>query len=252
MSKFIIKQAFAEAIDLQQRHQFDDAKRIYAKILKINPNEPNAHHLLSLIYIAEQDFNPAKDHIETAIELAPDQAIFHSNYAGLLYSMGDAQGAIRSYKQSLKIDKKLFQSHYALGIVYSDKQEFEKSIESYNKAIDIKDDSSEAHNNLANLYSLLNNPEAEYHYKRTIELVPQEIFPRLNLSNYFIKISKFKEAKVYLEELIDLDLTSKEVFNSMGVVFKGLEDDINAKKMFMKSLDLDNNFILAKKNLESL
>ena len=57
---------------------------------------------------------------------------------------------------------------------------------------------------------------------------------------------------MYLEELIDLDLTSKEVFNSMGVVFKGLEDDINAKKMFMKSLDLDNNFILAKKNLESL
>ena len=252
MSKFIIRQAFAEAMDLQKRNQFNDAKKIYKKILKTDSSEPNANHLISLIYMAEMDFSKAKEYIEKAILKAPEQAIFHSNYGALLHSMGDIQASIKAYKQSLKIDKKLFQSHYALGIVYTDKQEFDKAIESYNKALEINKDSSETHNNLANLFNSLNNPEAEYHYQKTIDLGSQEIYPRLNMANYLIKKSKFKEAEKHLTDLIDLDLTSPEVFNSLGVIYKGLEQDSKAAEMFKKALTLDPKFILSQKNLDSL
>ena len=49
-----------------------------------------------------------------------------------------------------------------------------------------------------------------------------------------------------------MGLESKEVYNSLGVSYKGLDDDDNAKKMFQKSLGLDPNFTLAQKNLDSL
>ena len=46
MSDFLIKQAFAEAMDLQKSNQLDKAKEIYKKILKVDESEPNAHHLI--------------------------------------------------------------------------------------------------------------------------------------------------------------------------------------------------------------
>jgi Tfp pilus assembly protein PilF len=118
--------------------------------------------------------------------------------------------------------------------------------------LEINNESSEAHNNLANLFGYLNNPEAEYHYKKTIELNPNEIYPRLNMSNYLIKNNKFEESLKQLQEILDMGLESKEVYNSLGVSYKGLNDDKNASKMFKKSLQIDPDFSLAQKNLDSL
>ena len=49
-----------------------------------------------------------------------------------------------------------------------------------------------------------------------------------------------------------MGLTSKEVFNSLGVAHKGLDDVDMAGQMFKKALALDEHFDLAKKNLDSL
>jgi len=49
-----------------------------------------------------------------------------------------------------------------------------------------------------------------------------------------------------------MGLESKEVFNSLGVTYKGLEDNKNAKNMFNKSLAIDPEFLLAQKNLDSI
>jgi len=252
MSKFLVRQAFAEAMDLHKQNRFDEAKELYNKILTVDESEPNAHHLISLVFMAEGDFDSSKKHIEKAIDKAPEQAVFHSNYGSLLHSMGEYQLAVNAIKKSLKIDKKLFQSHYSLGIIYSDMNQFEKAIASYTTAIELKNDAPEAHNNLANLFSNLDNSEAEYHYKKTVELVPNEIYPRLNMANYFIKIGRFNESIKYLNELIDMGLESKEVFNSLGVSHKGIEDPQTAKEMFGKALELDPNFLLAQKNLDSI
>ena len=252
MSKFLIKQAFAEAMDLHKQKRFEEAKVIYNKILTINESEPNAHHLISLVFMAEGDYENSKKHIEIAIDKAPEQAVFHSNYGSLLHSMGEYQLAINAIKASLKLDKKLFQSYYSLGIVYTDMQEHEKAVENYTRALELNNESSEAHNNLANLFSYLNNSEAEYHYKKTIELTPNEIYPRLNMSNYLIKNNKFEESLQHLKEILDMGLESKEVYNSLGVSYKGLNDDKNASMMFKKSLEIDPHFSLAQKNLDSL
>ena len=252
MSKCWIKQAFAEAMDLHRQNRLEEAKAVYNKILTVNESEPNAHHLISLIFMAEGDFENSKKHIEIAIDKAPNQAVFHSNYGSLLHSMGEFQLAINAIKTSLKLDKKLFQSYYSLGIIYTDMQDHDKAVENYTKALEINDKSSEAHNNLANLFSLLNNPEAEYHYQKTIELLPNEAYPRLNFSNYLIKHNKFSESQKHLNELVEMGLESKEIYNSLGVSYKGLNDDENASKMFRKSLEIDPEFTLAQKNLDSL
>ncbi len=252
MSKFLVKQAFAEAMDLHKNGRFEEAKEIYNKILKVDASEPNAHHLISLIFMAEGNLDDAKSHIELAIAKAPEQAMFHSNYGAILHSMGDLKGSVKELKKSLKIDKKLFQSMYSLGIVYTDMQQYEKAIENYLNALEINPSSAEAHNNIANLFSSLNNPEAEYHYKKTIELLPNEAYPLLNMANFLIKNGRFKDSIPLLKDLLDRGEESKEVYNSLGVAYKGIDDNENAKSMFNEALRVDPSFELAKKNMESL
>ena len=252
MSKFFIKQAFAEAMDLQKNGRLSEAKEIYLKILGQSPNDANALHLISLVFMAEGNFNESKSYMEKAISEAPNQAVFHSNYGGLLHTMGDLPASVRALKQSLKLNKKLFQSHYSLGIVYTDMEEVEKAVQSYSKALEIDQSSTSAHNNLGNLLSKLNNPEAEYHYKKLIDLMDNEVFPRLNMSNYLIRNQRYDDAIKYLKELVDDERATKEVFNSLGVAYKGLGDDDKAREMFNEALKLDSDFQLAKGNLESL
>ncbi len=252
MSKFFIKQAFAEAIDLQKNQKYEEAKELYQKILKQDADDANARHLIALIYMAEGNFEEAQKNIQIAIKNAPEQPIFHSNYGALLHSMGKHQEAVGVLEQSIKLDSKLFQSHYSLGIVYSDMNENEKAVESYYKALEINNESAAAHNNLANLFSNTNNPEAEYHYKQLVELEPNKVYPRLNMANYYIKQDKFKEAITLLDELVDMGIATKEVYNSLGVSHKGLDDTKNAILMFEEAIKLDSNFVLANENLKLL
>ena len=79
-----------------------------------------------------------------------------------------------------------------------------------------------------------------------------EVFPRLNMSNYLIRSERYDDAIKYLNELVELDIATKEVFNSLGVAYKGLTNDDKAREMFDEALKLDPNFELAKGNLKSL
>ena len=250
MSDFFIKQAFAEAIDLQKNQKYDEAKKLYEKILKQDSKDANARHLIALIYMAEGNFDEAKKNIEIAISQAPDQPIFHSNYGALLHSMGNHKEAVVALEKSVKLDSNLFQSYYSLGIVYSDLNQHENAVEAYYKALNVNDKSAAAHNNLANLFSNTNNPEAEYHYKKLVELEPTEVYPRLNMANYYIKRDQFNEAISSLNELVDMGIATKEVYNSLGVSYKGLDDTKNAISMFEEAIKIDKDFVLANENLK--
>ena len=103
MSKFFIKQAFAEAMDLQKNGRLSEAKEIYLKILGQSPNDANALHLISLVFMAEGNYNEAKSYIEKAINEAPNQAVFHSNYGGLLHTMGDLPASVKALKKEFAL-----------------------------------------------------------------------------------------------------------------------------------------------------
>ena len=85
MTEFFVEQAFKEAIDLHQRNQLDDAKSIYTKIITHDKDNSDAYHLLSLIYLVENNLDDARRHIINAIELQPDVSVYHSNYGNILY-----------------------------------------------------------------------------------------------------------------------------------------------------------------------
>ncbi len=252
MSEFFVKQAMMEAIDLQKRNQLDDAKAIYKKVVQQDSKNADAFHLLSLIDLVQGDLNSAKENISNAIDLQPDIAIYHSNFGNILYHSNDLEFALKEHKKAIKLDKKIFQSFYSLGIIYAHLKNYEKSIESYKKAIDINKDSSEAHNNLANVYNVVNPKEAEYHYERVVELSNSDPIPYINISNYYLKNVKYKKCVETLEQALDKKIEAKELYNNLGIAYLATKNNEKSKEMFKLALKIDNAYKPALDNLKNL
>ena len=252
MSEFLIDQAMREAIDLQNRNQLDDAKAIYKKIIVHDKNNSDAHHLISLIYLVEGKLDEARKNVLSAIEMQPDISVYHSNYGNILYQSNNLEFAIQEHKRAIKLDKKNFQSFYSLGVIYTHLKNYEKAIENYKKSLLLDSESSVAHNNLANIYNNLNPNLAEEHYLKVLELTPNDAMPYINISNYYLKNTKYKKCVKILEEAFDKDIKVKELCNNLGIAYYATKDNVKAKSMFELAIKLDPKYVHALDNLKNI
>ena len=252
MSEFLIDQAMREAIDLQNRNQLDDAKAIYKKIIVHDKNNSDAYHLISLIYLVEGKLDEARKNIMTALELQPDISVYHSKYGNIRYQSNNLEFAIQEHKRAIKLDKKSFQSFYSLGVIYTHLKNYEKAIENYKKALSLDSESSVAHNNLANIYNNFNPNLAEEHYLKVLEMTPNDAMPYINISNYYLKNTKYKKCVTVLEEAFDKDIKVKELYNNLGIAYYATKDNVKAKSMFELAIKLDPNYVHALDNLKNI
>ena len=252
MVEFLIDQALREAIDLHNRNQLDDAKSLYNKIIEHDKKNSDAYHLLSLINLVEGKLDEANANIAKAIELQPNIAVYHSNFGNILYHSNNLESAIKEHKRALAIDKKNFQSFYGLGVIYSHLKNYQFAEDNYKKALSLDDNSSVAHNNLANLYNHVNPNKAEKHYLKVLELVPDDPMPYINISNYYLKNTKYKKCVETLEDALTKKLKTKELLNNLGIAYLATKENEKSKAMFLEALEIDPNYKPAADNLENL
>ena len=93
-----------EAVQLQLHGQIEQAKAIYQEIMKDNPMEANAPHLLGVIRNQEGETHEAIRLMAQAIELKPDGAIFHHNMAGILGHVGELESAADHFRRAIELD----------------------------------------------------------------------------------------------------------------------------------------------------
>ena len=81
-----IDEAIAVAIGLQKQQHLAEAEQLYAKVLEVEPQHPDALHYTGLLAHQRGRGDEAIDLIEQSLALAPNQADWHSNYAIVLQS----------------------------------------------------------------------------------------------------------------------------------------------------------------------
>ena len=92
-----------EAMQMQREGNFPPAKKIYQEVLEAEPENPDAIHLLGLIYGEEDDNDLAVSMIEKAISLSPNAAPFHHNIAGIYRRMGRLDDAEREFRRAIEL-----------------------------------------------------------------------------------------------------------------------------------------------------
>lgn len=98
-----LAEGLKQAMDHQLARRFSEAEAIYLEILKDNPDQPDAVHLLGLIRMEQDRDEEAVELMEKALVLFPNAPHFHHNIAGVYRRMGRLDQAEQQFREAIEL-----------------------------------------------------------------------------------------------------------------------------------------------------
>jgi tetratricopeptide (TPR) repeat protein len=137
-----------QALELHRAGRLQDAAAIYQQLLAENPGHADAAHLLGLVFLRNNDVDSAIRLIGDAIELDPDNPLYHANLGNILKDSERPTDAIMAYRRALELHPGYAEVHNNLGYVLQAGGMIEEGIGHYRKAIALRPDNYRPHYNL--------------------------------------------------------------------------------------------------------
>lgn len=160
---------------LEYHRAVSRAEALYREVLRLDPQQVDAWHLLGLLAHQAGQSAVALDHIQRAIELAPSIAMLHFNLGQVYRQAGRLQDAAVSYRRAWDLDPTLGEACNNLGIVLRAQGQLDAAIAWYRQALALKPDHAAAHNNLGNLLRDQGQfDEAEACFRRALQTHPDD------------------------------------------------------------------------------
>jgi tetratricopeptide (TPR) repeat protein len=221
--------------DKKQPQYKCNAEEAYKRAIALSQKDDRAYSNLASLLIEQGNYNDAENYLNYAINRNTQTSFYAYNVRGNLYhDLGDYQKAIANYLQAIAINPSYISAYRNLGITYADDKNFEKSIESFDEAMEhLRNDELFCGNNYANKWhAWLHNgrgwtyllqsksdlkklDDAERNFKEAIELCAHLYTPVFNLGLvYFLKGKKeeaIQEWQKGIELLTDRDREKNQV-----------------------------------------
>lgn len=162
--------------------------------------------------------------------------LFFEPYAELMSEI-----VAESLKGSVKVDEWVMQ-----GIKYKEANQFQKSIESFSKAIELNPESFMAYNNRGLVkYFIGDFNGGLLDFNRAIELSPNESSFYNNRGSLRMSTNKYKEGIADYNKAIELNPNNLEVYNNRGAAKKLMGDMSGALEDFNYILNINPEHIKA-------
>ena len=232
-----LKETFSVALSEHKKGNFENAEKMYNKILDMEPEHFGAVFLLGSLQAQIKNFHLANTLLQKAIRLNPNYAEAHYNFGNVLIAMGKEEKAIHSYQSAIKINPNYADAHNNLGNLLKKKHKTEEAIHSYKKAIEVNPNYADAYNNLGAIYMYLKKyNEAEIFYKKSLEIQPNHSFAYNNLGLIFHKVGDYKKAIIQFKKAIKINPDYAEANASLGIIYKEIGDFNNAIACYQKAV----------------
>ena len=108
--------------------KYDEAEKIYLRVIKKDPDNSTAHNELGIVYFKQNRFEEAIKEYKTAIKIEPKKFFAYSSLGTLYRNIGNYKLAIENYQESLKLNPSNFGVYYGLGISYKELGMYKEAI----------------------------------------------------------------------------------------------------------------------------
>jgi len=245
-----IQQAIDKGLQYHKVGDLPKAEGIYQQILKSEPNQTDALHLLGVIAHQVGNDGIALDLITKALVINPDNAEAHSNLGLVLKGLGNLDDAVISYRKALALKPDHAEAHSNLGVVLGEQGKPGDAITSYHKALSINPDYADAHNNLGNLLleqGKLDDAVASFH--KALVINPNYVEAYYNLGNALHEQGKLDEVIASYLKALSINPDYADAHNNLGNALQeqGMLDD--AATSYLKALAINPNYVEAQNNL---
>jgi protein O-GlcNAc transferase len=161
------------AIEHHQAGRLREAEREYREILKRQPRDRDALHLLGVVAHQCGQQDAAIRLIQQAIAIDSRQAKFHNSLGSVYQAAGHSVAAAACYREAIQLDSAYPEGHNNLGKALLDLGRPHEALGPLEKAVRIKPDYAGAHNNLGIALKALGHlTEAAAAFRRATTLRP--------------------------------------------------------------------------------
>jgi protein O-GlcNAc transferase len=232
-----LPQALRQAVALHQRGNPAEAEKRYRAILAMQPDQPDALHLLGVVRHQQGDHAEAQRLLAAAVEANPNSAVVRINHGLVLQAQGDWQGALMSFERALALAPNdfdaLFNRAYALAALGRN----EDALAGYGQALAVKPDSGDLHYNRGNALNALGRcDEALASYERALALAPGHAGALNNRGNVLARLGRHQEALASYEGVLARDPGHAEALANRGSVLQALDRHAEALASYDQAL----------------
>lgn len=142
-------ETLADALALHRAGRLQEAEAACRAIVAREPRNADALHLQGGLCLARAAPDEAARLIRAALEIEPDNAVFHCNLGTALMEAGDRAGAIDHFGRALEIEPDYVDAHYNLGNALLAAGRHAEAIGHFRRAVALEPRHLQARNNLA-------------------------------------------------------------------------------------------------------
>ncbi len=142
----------AQAMSNHRDGHLQEAQDCYEQAFKLEPDNPDVHHLYGVLMASLARFEQAAEHIARAIALKPGVAIFHNNLGNAYMQLDRLDDAEQHYRQAIILDSDRVDAMNNLGVLLGRRGQHADAEKVFLRLLELLPQFSDARQNLAQLY----------------------------------------------------------------------------------------------------
>jgi len=273
----VLAALFQQGLILHQQGQLEQAKAAYERILRAQPGQADAMHMLGVIALQLQNYPVAAELIRLAVQANPLNASAHlnlglackelqrfeealycyrqatelrPNYAEAFNNQGVAlhacqrhDEAVVSLSQAIAIKTDYAQAFYNRGLVLHACGRLDQALHDFDKCIELQPDYAPAWNNRGVvLQDQLHWEAAEQSYASAVATQPDFAQAHYNLGNALRALGRFEDAIASYDRAIRLRANLPHTFNNRGLALQELQRSAEAIASYDAAITADAEF----------
>lgn len=223
--------------------------------VSIDSSDPNVYFIVGVTEREVGEFNEAIVALQKSIDTGNSENVHEKyNEIGLCYlNLKDTPQAIEFFKKSVEMNSDYAVGYSNLGLALYLSKNYKLAKEALMKAVELDEELRDAYNNLGLVYIALENyKDAERCYNKIAIYNEYRYDALIKLGTIKLRRKKYGEAKHYFKIAAALNDVQPIAFYNLGLVYSDLRKHQKARSNFIKALQCDPLFILAKKSIEKL
>jgi protein O-GlcNAc transferase len=250
MAKIPIAKAVEIALEQHQAGNLARAEALYMEILRQDPGNVDAIHLLGVLALQGKAPESAVQLISAALRKTPDVPIFHYNLAEAYDALGKKQEALEEYTRAAELDPEYVAALNNRANLLNEARRFDEAEASCRSALAVDPKDPAVLNNFANaLRGQRKIPEAIESYRAAIKERPAFLAAMSNLAGCLCLLGCADEGIALFKEVIQLNPALADSHNNLGAALIGVKRFEEAGQYFQGAIDLNPKHFQALNNL---
>ena len=217
------KTVLAQAFEAHRAGDLRRAEKLYRRVLKAEPRNPDAHHLYGLLALHQGEHATAAARMAKALALNPDDLACRNHRAEALAADGRAREAEAELRSVLAGQAGSPETLNNLANILAETGRIGEAIETYRAAVALTPDFAEAHGNLGAILARTGDlAGARAACERAVELNPDHPLFHAGLGNVLAEEGRTGEAITRYERALTLNPQEHEARVELAVCLAGV------------------------------